>query len=495
MFQAANPGRHLRRALSVVIMVLLWGSSSCVGYETWTGSSESEMLAEGAHERTVTVDKVRGSSLSLLATESWDRELRRTTINEGEFEVEWTLELVAEAPEMIVLSPLLLAIDLLAFVITGPIAVLEAMVSGTEVVDVTKHMTEPIVGLAAKVTSGSWSADGVTDAQGRVLFELREPAAQALCSGHAMTYRVTVDDEPPVAGALSLSQTLACAALPGSEQPAERFAYWQALVAKSQPSKVRDVLVQRADRVNPATLARYRKQYSLPAAMTLLHVDYYRAHSERCASAKVDEDYAGWGYALGLMGNLMAPHDEARAMALKEQSLTQAAAYVAHYYAERSLRSTPSFMVNYCANKLKVARQCKDHRSVAIFSSVLAARAGSISRLEHVDLGRNDTTVAGMHSRARKEVQRQIAQAAYAAEVARIKSEEEAWHYRYLNGRGGSGGRGVSSTGSNSSASSYRGSRGPSVGEQARAHQSWLQTQKHNAANRNRAFDQFDRGN
>lgn len=495
MFQAANPGRHVRRALSVVMLVWMWGNSSCVGYETWTVSSETEVIAEGARERTVTVDKVRDSSLLLSATESWDRELIRTTINEGEFEVEWTLELIAEAPEMIVLSPLLLAIDLLALVITGPVAVLEAMVSGTEVDYITKHMTEPFVGLAANVTSGSWSADGVTDAQGRVLFDLREPAAQALCGGNAMSYRVTADDEPPVAAALSLSQTLACAALPDSEQPAERFAYWQGLVVKSQPSKVRELLEQRADRVNPTTLARYQKQHGLPAAMTLLHVDYYRAHSERCASAQVDEDYAGWSHALALMGGLMAPHDEARATALKAQSLTHAAAYVAHYYAERSLRSTPSFMIKYCARNLAVARQSKDHRSAAIFSSVLAARAGNISRLEHVELGGNDTTVAGMHNRARKEVQRQLAQAAYAAEVARIKSEEEAWHYRYLNGRGGSGGRGVSSTGSNSSESSYRGSRGPSVGEQARAHQSWLQTQKHNAANRNRAFDQFDRGN
>lgn len=467
-------------------------SSGCISYAITDSNTNRELLSESERTREVIVDRVRGSSLTVSATESWQQSLLATTTHDGEFEVDMTLSLIGEAPEMVVLSPLLLALDLVALVVTGPAATIEAMMSGDEAQTVTKQRTEPVAGLAANVTSGPWQSDGTTDEHGRTVFELRPAAAQALCNGGSMHYQVSVAGEEPVVGSLSLDDTLRCAALPDSEPPARRFTYWQELATKCTSGDIRDVLASKAERVSPTTLARYKAQHKLPASMPPLQIDQYRTHAEEHASATASGDHAAMSVALRMMGNLLAPHDGARARSVQKQSLAQSATYVASYYQDRSLRSTPSFMVRYCTANLELAQRYKDHRSAAIFSSVLAARAGNVGELVHVDLASSDSTVGRMHDRARREVKRQASLAAYQAEVARMKQKEEAWHYRYLNGRGGGAPRGSAAIRGTSSLAN-RSSSGPSISEQARAHQEWLQTQKHNAANRNRAFDQFDR--
>lgn len=470
-------------------------AGGCVSYETQSGDTSIEILDETARKRSLVVDPLAGSALTLRVTESWQREQRETTAQSGAFEVESLLASFTEEPEMLVLSPLWLAIDVVTLVISGPIALIESATSGDSVYDRTKNMTVPVAGEAAVASSGTWSESVTTDDFGAATVDLREPAAKALCAGTELTYRIAMSGVEPTQGKLSMGETLSCADLPPSTEPKDRHAYWLRLLADCNAAATRDLLAKRVERADPQTLLRYRTAQSLPAAMSLLHVDYCRTYYEQVARGRANEDFATSSEAFGAIATLVREHDAALAATLQKQSVSEAARYVVHYYENRSLRSTPSFLVNYCNHHLAQAERCRDARSAAIFSAVLAARAGDVRKLVHPERAKSDRTVADLHQRATKEVRRQAAQAAYAAEVARIRREEEAWHYRYLNGRGGRSYGSVGSSGGRSSTQVGVRNTGPSIAERSRAHQAWLQTQKHNAANRNRAFDQFDRGN
>lgn len=435
----------------------------------------------------------------MIASDHWERHIRETRVDEGGYEYESFTADIGEAPELIAIFPLVLAADVLGLVITLPISIGTHLFSFDEVQEYTAQQVTPVVDLAVRVTSGSWAVSGKTNAEGVATLDLRQPAVLALQGGNAMSYTVLVDGQADVDESLSIADTVAWASPPAGDSLADRFAYWQALLAKCREGDARQAVTRQVDRVDPKTLAAFQSQQGLPSSMSLPRVELYRDQIERHARANGAKDHATASEALQAMASLMNQHDSAQAKQLKARSVKAAAAYVVDYYSEHSLRSTPTFMVDYCNRNLAAATRHGDSESAGIFASVQAARSGDESQLRAGAVARNHPAVASMQQRARKEIQRQREEtrrqrglALWRAAEERRTAEEEAWHYRYLNGRGG---RSPVGSGGNfgSTQTTYRGTAGPSVADQARAHREWRQLQDHNAANRNRAFNQTRR--
>jgi hypothetical protein len=392
-----------------ILALLCWVNAGCVSYEPSFGEAQKEILADEASERSVAISPLAGSVVTVTAIESWQRHWRETRPEDGDYQVESLFLSSFEEPELLVLSPLLVAMDLLGLVVTGPIALLDGMFSSDRVRDVDERMSTPVAGIAVRVSVGSWSAEAATDERGAVAVNLQQPAAMMLERGDAMTYRVDVEVEgvEPLEVALSLPDTVACAAPSRDQSPTVRFAYWQDLLSRCTKGESRQAVANEADRVNPEGLRNYRRELGLPSAMSLGEVEAYRDLKERCAAATAGQDYSGKSSALMAMCQLLAQHDAAAANRLEAQSVECAAAYVADYYKERSLRSTPTFLVRYCRDNLKVADRQRDERSAAILSTVLAVRAGDARKLRGGPKVSKDRVVAALHRRAGEELDRQ----------------------------------------------------------------------------------------
>jgi hypothetical protein len=254
---------NFHSAVVPLLGIALLYCSGCVNYES-SYSSRERVLSDNPKVRQIKSEAMGDSyaRLRVTARDHWEQEIEFSKVPNGEYAFDsFFQDAVLEEDGLdcffwfLTVGWLALPADVIAVVLTGPIAIIRHMFSGGDQRENGRRKRSAAVPkLELTTRCGSWQATTMTDAKGEAKFDLRIPASAALARGEALAYQVELKGTPDIKARLTLDETLACSE-PSSRSEQERRSKWQRISSRF-PTNIQNAIKLRLERQRKTALAK-----------------------------------------------------------------------------------------------------------------------------------------------------------------------------------------------------------------------------------------------